>query len=284
MKLTDALFVGFQKILPRRALSNVVWHLARIETPWVKNFLIRQFMAYFKISLAEYQIQSIDDFASFNAFFTRSLKPDARHINSESRVIISPVDGRVSAQGKLSPDALWQTEIAAKRHFYSLTDLLGSAERAKLYTNGHFTTIYLAPFNYHKIHVPYDGVITRVHYCQGTLYSVNSTTARYVSQLFVRNERVVVEFSTAVGLMALVLVGALNVGCMSLAGLGEIRLKDSADLAINPRPVRRGDELGAFNMGSTVILITAPDVVGQAEYAVEAPVRLGDALLTLKQA
>jgi phosphatidylserine decarboxylase len=279
---TDHAFIAFQKLLPKRALSALVYSLARVRTRWIKNALIRWFMAYFKIELQEYEITDPTHFASFNEFFTRRLKPDARPWNTEPTVLACPVDGRVSAQGPLSPDALWQTEIPAKQHFYSVAELIGDAHRAAQYEHGSFVTIYLAPFNYHRVHIPYDGTLTHVRYCSGTLYSVNRTTAHHVPRLFVRNERVVCEFETAFGPLALVLVGALNVGCMSLEGLGEIRpALDGPVREFTPRPVHRGELLGAFNMGSTVIMVLPKHAQAVHHTSIDSVVRLGQALMTL---
>jgi len=279
---SDRAFIGFQKILPKRLLSALVYRLARVRTPWIKNALIRQFMAAFRITLDEYVIQDVAEFDTFNAFFTRHLKPEARPWSTDPVVLASPVDGRVSAQGHLTPDALWQTSIAAKQHHYSVRELLGDSTRASLYHQGDFVTIYLAPYNYHRVHVPCDGTLTHVRYCPGTLYSVNSTTARYVPQLFVRNERVVCELETAMGPVAMVLVGALNVGCMSIEGLGEIRPDRAGEVAgFVPRAVRRGDLLGAFNMGSTVILVLPPKMLAQHCTVEHSVVRCGEPLIQL---
>ena len=283
MSFSDAAFIGLQKILPKRLISHLVYQLARVRSVWLKNLLISQFMRYFKISLNEYLVQSITEFESFNAFFTRAINPATRPIDTQPDHLISPVDGRISAQGHLSPAALWQSEIPAKQHFYNLSELLACEQRASLYRNGHFTTVYLAPFNYHRVHAPVTGQLSHLRYCPGTLYSVNATTAHYVPNLFVRNERVVAEFATAHGPVALVLVGALNVGCMSMTGLGEIRPAQAGSVpGFIPRAVTRGEVLGAFNMGSTVIMILPKQLVTATYKTVNDSVQLGEALLKLQ--
>jgi phosphatidylserine decarboxylase len=281
-RLTDWLFIGMQRILPKRLVSHVVYALARIEIAFIKNLFISQFMRFYKISLTDYTIQSVNEFNTFNDFFTRELKPNARPIDPDPHSLVSPVDGRISAQGTLSSLALWQTEIYAKQHFYSVADLLGDPDRAQLYAAGEFTTIYLAPFNYHRVHVPFSGTLTHVRYMPGTLFSVNGTTAEFVADLFVRNERVVCEFETTLGPYALVLVGALNVGCMSIEGLGEIRPKQAGPVApFKPRFMHRGDCLGAFNMGSTVILIQPHGTVKKRHAPVGGVVTMGTRLMDL---
>jgi len=264
--LTQKLFVFFQWLVPQHILTSLVFRLARIRNTGIKNFLIRQFVNAYKVNVEELGAAVPEDFATFNAFFTRALAKGARPIDATAGTIVSPVDGTVSAAGAIERDMLFQ----AKGMHYGLEDLLATdlPETAD-YVNGRFATIYLAPYNYHRVHAPLEGTLRAVRYIPGDLFSVNATTALHVPGLFVRNERLVCHFVGDSGPYVLIFVGALNVGSISTPWTGEIRPKKRGavveyDVSGQPVPtlIEKGGLLGWFNMGSTVILLL-PDGAGE---------------------
>lgn len=251
-------FIGLQYLLPQHFLSQLVRRLARARIGWLKRTLIRAFLRHYPVDLSEAERSDPSSYESFNDFFTRSLRRGARAINVESNAVACPVDGYVSQAGPLAGDSLLQ----AKGITYSANALLGGDPMlAAQFAGGSFATLYLAPHNYHRIHMPFTGALRMARYVPGDLFSVNTATADGVPGLFVRNERIACVFDTAAGPMAVVLVGALFVGSMSLSWAGEIH--SERPRAIRDLPVRpvialdKGAELGWFNMGSTVILIFA---------------------------
>ena len=255
--MVSRLFVLLQYLLPKYWLTSLVYHLARIRIPAVKNTLIRGFLALYDVRLDEVQGRVPDDFATFNDFFIRELAHGARPVDPNPRAIVSPVDGTLSQAGALRGNRILQ----AKGIDYTLEDLLAAdIGRAREFAGGVFATIYLAPYNYHRVHAPVDGELVAAHYIPGDLFSVNSRTAALVPGLFSRNERLNLHFRTAFGPAVVVLVGALNVGSISTSWSGEIRPRktgvvETVDLSAASREVGRGDLLGWFNMGSTVILL-----------------------------
>ena len=263
--MRERLFVFLQYLLPRYALTALVYHLARLRHVRLKNAMIGQFVKLYDVNLEGVRESAPDGFASFNAFFTRALEPGARPLADEPRAIVSPVDGTVSAAGRIEGNSVFQ----AKGRRYSLTDLTFlDTDRARVFENGRFATIYLAPYNYHRVHAPLAGELDALHYVPGDLFSVNAATAKYLPRLFARNERLIMHFDTAGGPAALVFVGALNVGSISTPWTGEIRPRrrgsaESIEPGTHPRTLEAGDLLGWFNMGSTVILLL-PD--GTAEW------------------
>lgn len=279
-------FVALQYILPRHWLTSVTFRLARIRHPRIKDFLIRQFVKLYDVNTDEIRDELPGDFENFNAFFVRELKDGARPIDDDAASIVSPVDGTVSAAGKLRDNIVLQ----AKGLDYTLEDLLATdLDEARAYSNGRFATIYLAPYNYHRVHAPFDAKLVAARYVPGDLFSVNEATVSKVRGLFRRNERLVMHFTTAHGPAILVFVGALNVGSISTPWTGEVRPRragviDVLDLSSHDTRVARGDLLGWFNMGSTVILVL-PD--GTAEWSNNLDpgntLRMGEAIGTLAQ-
>lgn len=251
------LFVFLQYALPRFWLTSLVYRLARVENSAIKNFLISRFVRFYKVAIKEVKLTVPDDFATFNDFFIRELDPGARPTDSSPRAIISPVDGTVSAAGIINSNSIFQ----AKGLDYTLEDLLATdLQEARSYIDGSFATIYLAPFNYHRVHSPFDGELVAARYVPGDLFSVNTATVTYVPGIFRRNERLVLHFKTALGPAVLVFVGALNVGSISTPWSGEIRPRkhgvvEIIELDNAPREIKKGDLLGWFNMGSTVIVM-----------------------------
>jgi phosphatidylserine decarboxylase len=257
------LFVWLQYLLPQHTLSRIVRRLTRSRRRWLKNALIRAFMRGYRPEMGDAIISDPLAYESFNAFFTRQLLAGSRSFDGEPRRICSPVDGTVSMAGTIDGDVLLQ----AKGRSYTLAELLaGDATLAARYRGGRFVTIYLAPYNYHRIHMPATGALRASWYVPGRLFSVNAATAACVPRLFARNERVICDFDGAGGPFAAVLVGALFVGSMSTAWHGEVserrppRATPLAPVGPGARTAARGAPLGCFNMGSTVIVLLGPDV------------------------
>ena len=259
------LLASLQYLLPRRWATALVYRIARIRMPRIKNALIRGFVRMYDVNIDEVGADVPDDFRTFNDFFTRELSDGARSVDQDADSIVSPVDGTVSEAGKLNGNSILQ----AKGIEYSLDDLFAiDLENAREYSNGSFATIYLAPYNYHRVHMPIDGRLTAAHYVPGDLFSVNAATASLIPGLFTRNERLNLTFETDRGPATLIFVGALNVGSISTPWTGEIRPRkrgvvETMSLGDAPRDLSKGDLLGWFNMGSTVILLL-PD--GLAEW------------------
>ena len=253
------LFVLLQYLLPKYLLTAVVFRIARIKAPAVKNFLITRFVGLYKVDISDAALRVPDDYADFNAFFTRQLAPDARTIAADPDVIVSPVDGKVSAAGKIEDQQL----IQAKGLKYTLDELLVTdAEAARKYLAGTFATIYLAPYNYHCVHAPVTGRLSSLRYIPGDLFSVNQATVANLPRLFARNERLVCEFETDFGPVVLVFVGAMNVGSITTRWSGTIRPRHKGIVEQLPLPEDpadreffKGELLGWFNMGSTVIVL-----------------------------
>jgi phosphatidylserine decarboxylase len=278
------LFVGLQYLLPQHLLSGVVHWLARLELSWVKNALIDNFLVNYRPDLSEAEESDPRKYASFNAFFTRSLRPGARTVDSSPTALVSPVDGTVSQIGRADGSSL----VQAKGLTYTLESLLDEAAPAwaPVFRGGAYATIYLAPHNYHRIHMPLAGTLQAAWYVPGQLFSVNATTAAQVPALFARNERVACVFADGTLSFALVLVGALFVGSMSTVWHGDITPRSPrvrGDLALDfvraPLRLEKGAEMGRFNMGSTVILLLPPGrTEWQGELAPGSAIRMGQAL------
>jgi phosphatidylserine decarboxylase len=248
------LFVWLQHILPQHALSRLILRATRVRSPWFKNRLVRGFVRLYPVDMTEALQPDPASFASFNEFFTRALKPGARIIDPDQNSIACPADGAISEAGNIEGDLLLQ----AKGRRYTLSELLASQPWAKDFEGGSFATIYLAPFNYHRVHMPVRGQLRSTLYVPGRLFSVNALTASHVPKLFARNERVLTLFDTAFGQMALIMVGALNVGSISTVWAGDITPAARRQVTEFPSPpirLDKGEELGRFNMGSTVILL-----------------------------
>ena len=281
------LFVVFQYLLPRHWLTAAIYRIARIRNTRIKNFLITRFVRAFDVELDEVRLDVPGDFATFNEFFVRELKDDAREIDDDSDAIISPVDGTVSFAGKILGDSIFQ----AKGFDYSLSDLLATdLEEVDRYIDGNFATIYLAPYNYHRVHAPLAGELVAARYVPGDLFSVNEATVAKLNGLFRRNERLVMHFRTDYGPAVVIFVGALNVGSISTPWTGEIRPRktgvvDVLDISAHPTKVAKGDLLGWFNMGSTVILLL-PDGMAEWDDDLEPgeTLRMGEEIGELKQA
>jgi phosphatidylserine decarboxylase len=280
-------FVALQRLLPQHGLSRLVLGATRARNPAFKNALIRLFVRGFKPDMSDAVETEPTAYASFNEFFTRALRPGARPVDQDPRAVVSPVDGTVSEAGALTADRLLQ----AKGHEYSLGALLaGKPAWERSFAGGTFATIYLAPYNYHRIHMPVAGELRESFYVPGRLFSVNRTTARLVPGLFAINERVVCGFDSAGMPWGLVLVGALNVGSMATVWHGDVtprRHREVTSLPVSrvlaPTALDKGAEMGRFNMGSTVILLFPPRAVEwQASLAAGRVLRMGERIGTLR--
>jgi phosphatidylserine decarboxylase len=267
--LRNRLFVAMQHALPQHFLSRIVLRVTRIRLRPVKNLLIRSFLRGFTPNMSEASQPNPLQYPSFNAFFTRSLRAGARPIDIDPGVLVSPVDGTVSQIGRLDGSKLLQ----AKGHDYTLEALLGGApEWAEGFKGGAFATLYLAPYNYHRIHMPLAGTLRAAWFVPGKLFSVNAVTAAAVPGLFAKNERVVCVFDCVVDgrprSFAMVLVGALFVGSIATVWHGDVaprspheRVDLPLDASRSPLKLSKGAEMGRFNMGSTVILLLPPDML-----------------------
>lgn len=246
--------VWWQHIIPQHALSKLMFRFARIENTWVKNTFTKWIVKNYGVNLSEAVRENIEDYKHFNDFFTRELKPGARIIGDSD--IICPVDGAVSQAGAISHATIFQ----AKNHYYTVSALLGGDYRADQFDSGYFATIYLSPKDYHRIHMPYDAKLISMDYIPGGLFSVNQATAEGVDNLFARNERVVCYFQTEFGLCAFVLVGAIFVGSMQTVWAGQInppyqKKVQHFDYTDQNIELKKGEEMGRFNMGSTIIML-----------------------------
>jgi phosphatidylserine decarboxylase len=282
----DKLFVMMQHVTPQRTVSRLAGKLADMDSaPGMKNRVLRWFIGRYGVNMDEAIEPEPEAYPSFNAFFTRALKPGLRPVDENPSVMVSPVDGAISQLGTVTNDRVFQ----AKGQSFSLTELLGGdGQRAKAFENGEFATIYLSPKDYHRIHMPLAGTLREMTYVPGKLFSVNPTTAEQVPNLFARNERVSCVFDTDSGPMALVLVGAMIVGSMETTWSGviarnghEVSTSIYSNLA---RPIQfgKGDEMGRFRLGSTVVMVMPKgSVTWQNHQVAGKTVKMGEAFGSL---
>ncbi|RDI42412.1 archaetidylserine decarboxylase [Aquicella lusitana] len=250
----NQLFAYSQYLLPQHLLSALAGRLAESRSPRLKNSLIRFFIHRYKVDLSEAISENLDDYPTFNSFFIRQLKPGIRPLALAPEAVISPVDGRVAALGKINQNQLLQ----AKKHYYNLETLLGNdKELATLFSDGDFATLYLAPQNYHRVHMPLSGTLTKSIYVPGKLFSVNRITSELIPNLYSRNERLISLFDTEAGKMAMILVGAMIVGSIQTVWMTQpIRSHQMiTETFTNGLTLQKSAELGYFKMGSTVILL-----------------------------
>lgn len=263
-----------QFLLPQHLLSRLMFRFARIQTPWIKNSFTSWFVSKYKVNLNEALLEDIDEYKHFNDFFTRALKDGSRPI-SESKVV-SPVDGVVSQYGNIKESLI----VQAKGKKYSVEALLAENSKNDLYTS--FVTIYLSPKDYHRIHMPLDGSLKSMKYIPGNLFSVNQRTVDDIDQVFARNERLVCYFDSDYGEIALVMVGAIFVGSMETMWEGQITPpynKSVKTFEYDSRQIKlsKGEELGRFNMGSTVILLL-PHNVPRMNFEFNKTLKMGQSL------
>ncbi|MDR3416241.1 MAG: archaetidylserine decarboxylase [Nevskia sp.] len=280
----DRLSALLQSLLPTRLLSALMFRIAEIRNRRFKRALIRWFMHKYPVDLADAAQPGIDGYEHFNAFFTRALHPGARPQPLAADAFSCPVDGAISQLGPIRQGTL----IQAKGHRYSVADLIADEELAKTFWYGSYCTIYLAPHNYHRVHMPCVGRMRGWAYVPGRLFSVNPRTARAVPQLFARNERMVAVFDTLFGPMVVVMVGALLVGGIETVWNGRLTPPHRRDIPpthyepVQPLLLQRGEELGRFHMGSTVILLCPPNALTwKTALAPGREVCLGEVLATM---
>ena len=265
--------------LPHHWISRVVYFFARLRTGF-KNPVIRWFVRQFQVDLAEAIYSKPEDYIHFNDFFTRKLKPNARPIADGEQALISPVDGRISQIGSIDAGTI----VQAKGHNYSVAGLLGEDKNlAKQFHNGSFTTLYLSPRDYHRIHMPLAGNLQKMIYVPGRLFSVAPHTVRAIPKLFARNERVVCIFDSARGLFSLILVGAINVAAIETVWHGLVTPPHHRRIAVTDYnnsdiQLAKADEMGRFNMGSTVILLTSRTVEWLPEFKPGKAIKFGQRL------
>lgn len=263
MTLKQAVAVLPQYILPHHPLSRLMGVLLRSQNKPLKDWLIKQAIRHYHVNMDEAMEADIDAYPSFNHFFTRALKPDARPIATAADAIVSPADGVVSQAGDIDVKSI----IQAKGKQYSVVELLGGdRDRARPFKNGKFATIYLSPKDYHRLHMPLTGTLREMVHVPGRLFSVNAVTADGVPNLFARNERVAAIFDTEAGPMALVLVGAIFVASIETVWHGVVTppsVKSVYSWLYNKHPVQlqRGEEMGRFNMGSTIIVLFGHEAI-----------------------
>jgi len=280
-------FVALQRLLPQHGISRIVLALTRSRSPGFKNALIKLFVRGFKPDMSDAVLTDPTAYPSFNEFFTRALREGTRPIDADPAAIISPVDGTVSEAGSLDDDRLLQ----AKGHHYTLRALLaGNAGWERTFAGGSFATIYLAPYNYHRIHMPLPGELRESFYVPGKLFSVNRTTAQLVPGLFSINERVFCGFDAGGTPWAIILVGALNVGSMATVWHGDVTPRKHREVTplpvtdlLSPITLPKGAEMGRFNMGSTIILLLPPGAATWKDSLVAGrTLRLGERIGTLR--
>lgn len=251
--MSKPFYVLAQYCCPQHTLTRIVGWLAECRFKWFKNWAINRLIRKYHVDLSEALSENLDDYPHFNSFFTRQLKPGLRPLASGSHTLSSPVDGKISQIGKIHRDMILQ----AKQFNYSIVSLLGGAKTlAESFEEGNFATIYLAPKDYHRVHMPITGKLVETTYVPGKLFSVNPVTTQFVPQLFARNERLICIFETAIGPVAIILVGAMLVGhIQTVWPMQHPRNQITTERYSNQILLERGDELGLFKMGSTVILL-----------------------------
>ena len=263
-------FAAFQRLLPQHGLSRAAGWLASATTPWIKNQLIRTFVSFYQVDLSTAAREQIEDYGSFNDFFTRELKLGVRPISKDDAAIVSPVDGTVSQSGKIEDGQM----VQAKNWRYTASAL--AHELADGFDGGSFATFYLAPRDYHRVHAPSSGTLTAAKAIPGALFSVNSATEHGVEGLFCRNERLVCRLQTRCGDLLVVLVGALVVGSIATPWPSPTSPYHTSEM-VNPNvQLQRGEELGRFLIGSTVILCTPPSRCRLSNLQVGSQVRMGE--------
>lgn len=280
--------LGINAVLPKKALTELAGWAASRRGGWLTRSVIDLFVWYYKVDMSEAVKKETSAYPSFNDFFVRPLKEGARPIDNDPNLLIQPADGAVSQAGRIEENQIFQ----AKGHQYSLEALLaGDERRAADFYNGQFVTTYLAPRDYHRVHMPCNGILREMVYVPGDLYSVNPLTARNIPNLFARNERVICYFDTDFGPMVQILVGATIVGSIETVWAGTItppregvikRWHYPAAETEGAVVLLKGDEMGRFKLGSTVINLFAKNKVMLSEsLEAEAKTRLGQPLASI---
>ena len=277
-----SLFIIFQYVVPQHFLSRLVGKIANARTIWLKNTCIKKFIKRYGVNMEEAIHANAGDYTSFNDFFTRALKPGTRPVAEAVDAIVSPADGVISTCGDITADQL----IQAKDKTFSLTALLGGDDQdAQPFLDGSFFTVYLSPKDYHRVHMPCSAQLKKMLYVPGKLFSVNQTTSENIPDLFARNERAVCLFDSDAGPMAMILVGAMIVAGIETPWAGQVAPANhgaSTNDYQHQQPaiqIGKGEEMGRFKLGSTVIVLVGPGAVRWQETVQEnSAVRMGEAL------
>ncbi len=279
-KILEKTVTGLFYVLPHHLISRLVLRLSHSRNRWLSQFLIHNYARWFKLDMSEAREPSLANYPSLNALFTRALRPDARPLAQPDTTLVSPADGVLSEYGQIEGERLLQ----AKGYHYSLTKLFADFhDLAEPFTDGQYATIYLSPRDYHRLHMPLRGKLTDQIYIPGRLFSVSPMTTRNIPEIFTRNERLVCLFDSDIGRLALVMVGAINVSAMETVWAGPVTPTHEKQ----PRHTRydgnmqleRGAEMGRFNMGSTIIVLTEKNRLEWLDSLQPGlPIRLGNAL------
>jgi phosphatidylserine decarboxylase len=277
------LFIALQRLAPQHWLSRAAGLLAGTRNAAIKNSFVRWFVQHYQVDMSEALEENPAAYACFNDFFTRALKPGARPVDPGIDVVVCPADGAVSQIGAVRDGRVFQ----AKGQDFSVTELLGGDARAAAnFARGQFVTVYLSPRDYHRVHMPVAGTLTRMVHVPGDLFSVNTVTAEEVPRLFARNERVVCHFDTAFGPMVVVLVGAMIVASIETVWAGLVtpqrrRIRTFEYGNTKPIHLEKGQEMGRFLLGSTAIVLFAEGAVNwEAQLGALSPVRMGQKIGT----
>ena len=277
------LFANLQKVMPQHVLSRLGAKLAETETPWIKNPLINGFARLYDINLEEAESADPNDYNAFNEFFTRALKSGFRPVDDDPQSIVCPADGTVSQIGNITEGDIFQ----AKGKSFTVEALLGANDKdTKKFIDGRFTTIYLSPQDYHRVHMPVDGTLLYCRYIPGKLYSVNNTTAKHIDGLFAENERLVCMFDTPAGRCAVVLVGAMMVAGIESVWHGQYPAEQYLETSHDHETIKlqKGKEMGRFKFGSTVILLFEKGAMQwQPDYKHGSTTRMGEKLAELRE-
>lgn len=277
--MNEKLFVKLQHWVPQHAISRAAGWFASTNIAPIKNTFIRWFVKRYQVDMSLALEENPLAYESFNDFFTRALKPDARPIHNHPQSIVCPADGVISQIGKIQEGRVFQ----AKGQSYTVLELLGGEEDlAAQFTDGSFATVYLSPRDYHRVHMPYGGKLRAMVSIPGELFSVNAATTDNVPRLFARNERAAAIFDTDIGPMAIVLVGAMIVAGIETVWDGQVAPFASREVATSLYPyqninLKKGDEMGRFKLGSTAIMLFAKDKVEWSKkYTSGSPTKMGE--------
>ena len=283
----DKVKVAFQYLLPKHLISRLVGKFAAAQAGNITTAAIKWFIKRYQIDMSEAANPDPHSYKTFNAFFTRKLKSGIRPICQTPNTIVQPVDGAISQFGGINSGQIFQ----AKGHNYSALALLGNQkEDAMRFDNGNFATIYLSPKDYHRIHMPIKGTLSKMTYVPGDLFSVNPLTARNVPDLFARNERVITIFETEIGPLAMILVGATIVASIETVWAGTITppcgslfSKNYPTEGESAITLEKGEEMGRFKLGSTVIMLFGQNAIDEFDHTIklEAITRMGQAFASI---
>lgn len=277
----DYIKVHIHYILPKRLLTVMIGYLAAAKMGKFTTWIIRKFIEFYHVNTHE-MYGNIEDYASFNEFFSRPLKKNARPIDEKRQAFVFPVDGTISQYG----DLVQNIQIQAKGHYFSIASLMGDQKDADIFQNGRFCTLYLSPTDYHRVHIPYDAKLLKMTYIPGELFSVNPVYVNNIPELYARNERVVCLFETSLGKMAIVFVGATIVRSIVTSWAGVVAPNASWEMFSETYSNKnihfaKGDEIGRFLMGSTVICLFEKDMVQfEPVMQLEKHVLMGTAMAT----